>query len=60
MNDVTKVKLSQISLYFGLIKTTIANEYLDTHFFVQLLNDLLLFQTLVFLSNKKDKWKSFV
>ncbi|CAF5228585.1 unnamed protein product, partial [Rotaria magnacalcarata] len=37
--------MSRLALYFGLIKTTIINQYLDTNFFVRLLEEVLAFKT---------------
>ncbi len=47
MKNVTPVILSRLALYFGLIKTTMTNQLLDTNFFVQLLEDILAFKTFV-------------
>ncbi|CAF4596047.1 unnamed protein product [Rotaria socialis] len=45
MKKVTCVTMSRLALYFGLIKTTIINQYLDTNFFVRLLEEVLAFKT---------------
>ncbi|CAF5069399.1 unnamed protein product, partial [Rotaria sp. Silwood1] len=45
MKKVTCVIMSRLSLYFGLIKTTMTNKLLDTNFFVQLLEEVLAFKT---------------
>lgn len=37
--------MSQLALYFGLIKTTMTHQNLDTNFFVQLLEEVLAFKT---------------
>ncbi len=47
MKDVTPVIMSRLALYFGLIKTTMTNQLLDTNFFVQLLEEILAFKTFV-------------
>jgi hypothetical protein len=59
MKKVTPVVMSRLALYFGLIKTTITNELLDTHFFVQLLEEILAFKTFVFLL-KHIFWINFI
>lgn len=48
MKNVSGVILSRLALYFGLIKTTMNNQSLDTNFFVQLLEEILCFKTFVF------------
>ncbi|CAF1020119.1 unnamed protein product [Rotaria sordida] len=45
MKKVTCVIMSRLALYFGLIKTTMTNQLLDTNFFVQLLEEVLAFKT---------------
>ncbi len=53
MKNVTRVILSRLALYFGLIKTTMTNQLLDTNFFLQLLEEILAFKTFVgFLSEE--------
>lgn len=46
MKNVTNVTMSRLSLYFGLIKTTMTNPNLDENFLVQLLEEILQFKTL--------------
>jgi len=48
MKEITKVKLSVIALYFGLIKTTMTNNSLHTNFFLQLINEILSLKTFDF------------
>ncbi|CAF1033829.1 unnamed protein product [Adineta steineri] len=45
MKQVTSVELSRLALYFGLVKTTMTNDLCDTHFFTQLLDEILAFKT---------------
>ena len=47
MKKVTSVVMSQLALYFGLMKTTMTNELVDSKFFVQLLEEILAFRTSV-------------
>ncbi len=61
MKNVTPVIMSRLALYFGLIKTTMTNQLLDTNFFVQLLEEILAFKTFVFyFENFLPSWISFV
>jgi hypothetical protein len=44
MKNVTPVIMSRLSLYFGLVKTTMTNQLLDNKFFIQLLEEILAFK----------------
>jgi hypothetical protein len=47
MKNVSPVIMSRLALYFGLIKTTMTNQLLDTNFFLQILQEILAFETFV-------------
>ena len=49
MKEISEVGLSRLSLYFGLIKTTMTNNLLDKTFVIQLLEDILHFKTFIIL-----------
>ena len=48
MKNVTPIVMSRLALYFGLIKTTMTNQLLDTNYFLQLLEEILAFKTFVY------------
>ena len=45
MKNVTEVLMSRLTLYFGLIKTTMINQIVDGNVFTQLLEEILAFKT---------------
>ena len=44
MKTVTGVTISRLTLYFGLVKTTLNTSIVDSKIFVQLLNEILAFK----------------